>query len=91
MSLVATTDRSLVAHASVEDVGAASPSRAARDASAQPGDETPLIKLCGIGKSFPGVRALQDVSLSLWPGEIHMIMGENGAGKSTLMKIMCGA
>lgn len=53
--------------------------------------DPPVIKLCGIGKSFPGVRALKDVSLGFWPGEVHMIMGENGAGKSTLMKILCGA
>ncbi len=51
----------------------------------------PLLTLSGISKTFPGVRALQDVSLSLWAGEVHMLMGENGAGKSTLMKVMCGA
>lgn len=62
----------------------------ARLVDAQP-EGPPLIKLCGIGKSFAGVRALNDVTLSLWPGEVHMIMGENGAGKSTLMKVMCGA
>ena len=36
----------------------------------------------GIGKSFPGVRALSDVDLQLYPGEVHMLLGENGAGKS---------
>ncbi|NMF87234.1 ATP-binding cassette domain-containing protein [Aromatoleum petrolei] len=45
----------------------------------------------GISKTFPGVRALRDVSLTLYPGEVHSLMGENGAGKSTLMKILSGA
>jgi len=54
-------------------------------------ESAPLLSLKGISKSFPGVKALQDVHLDLHPGEIHALMGENGAGKSTLLKIMFGA
>ncbi|EWM09960.1 multiple monosaccharide ABC transporter ATP-binding protein [Kutzneria sp. 744] len=49
-----------------------------------------ILTMAGIGKSFPGVRALADVSLSVRHGEIHAICGENGAGKSTLMKVLSG-
>ncbi|WP_442912776.1 multiple monosaccharide ABC transporter ATP-binding protein [Kutzneria sp. CA-103260] len=49
-----------------------------------------MLTMTGIGKSFPGVRALADVSLSVRRGEIHAICGENGAGKSTLMKVLSG-
>jgi ribose transport system ATP-binding protein len=44
-----------------------------------------------ISKTFPGVKALDNVQLQAWTGEIHSLMGENGAGKSTLMKILSGA
>jgi ribose transport system ATP-binding protein len=49
-----------------------------------------LVELRGISKRFPGVQALQDVTLSVAPGEIHAVIGENGAGKSTIMKILAG-
>jgi ABC-type sugar transport system ATPase subunit len=49
-----------------------------------------LLRMNGISKSFPGVHALQDVSLEVFPGECLALMGENGAGKSTLMKILSG-
>ena len=50
-----------------------------------------LLHMRGIVKSFGGIRALDDVSLMLEPGEIRALVGENGAGKSTLMKILSGA
>ncbi|TIX35908.1 MAG: ATP-binding cassette domain-containing protein, partial [Mesorhizobium sp.] len=59
----------------------------AKEAPLSPG---PRLTLSGISKSFPGVRALHDVGLSLYPGQVTALIGENGAGKSTLVKIMTG-
>ena len=51
---------------------------------------TNILEMRGITKTFPGVKALQDVSLAVERGQIHAICGENGAGKSTLMKVLSG-
>ncbi|RLL83960.1 D-ribose transporter ATP-binding protein [Petrotoga sp. HKA.pet.4.5] len=50
----------------------------------------PVLKVVDISKEFPGVKALDQVSIDFYPGEVHAIVGENGAGKSTLMKIIAG-
>ena len=49
-----------------------------------------VLEMRRISKSFPGVKALQDVTLAVARGEVHAICGENGAGKSTLMKVLSG-
>ena len=49
------------------------------------------VRLEGIHKSFPGVRALRGVDMEVSPGEVHLLAGENGSGKSTLMRILAGA
>jgi len=54
-----------------------------------PGDA--LLEMRGIGKTFPGVKALEGVHLAVREGQVHALLGENGAGKSTLIKILSGA
>ena len=49
-----------------------------------------ILEMKNITKTFPGVKALDDVSLKVERGEIHALCGENGAGKSTLMKVLSG-
>lgn len=53
-------------------------------------EQTALLEMQGISKEFPGVKALDNVSISVRPGTVHALMGENGAGKSTLMKCLFG-
>src|SRR5476649_1133891 len=50
----------------------------------------PTLELNGIHKTFGGVKALSNVALRLYPGEVHTLMGQNGAGKSTLIKVLTG-
>src|SRR3954453_1345325 len=52
--------------------------------------DEPILEVQGVTKHFAGVMALEDVSLSLMPGEVHALVGENGAGKSTLIKVLTG-
>lgn len=54
-------------------------------------DEKKLLQIENISKSFPGVKALNNINFDLYSGEIHCLVGENGAGKSTFIKILAGA
>jgi ribose transport system ATP-binding protein len=54
-------------------------------------EKEPLLIAKNITKKFPGVVALDNVSVEFFPGEVHAVVGENGAGKSTLMKVVAGA
>ena len=52
--------------------------------------QQPILEMQGVHKRFPGVVALKNVGLRLFPGEVHALMGQNGAGKSTLIKVLTG-
>ena len=72
------------------EVVAASAAEAPPGSAARRHGEHPLLEVHDLSKAFPGVQALNGVSLSLYPGEILALVGENGAGKSTLIKILTG-
>ena len=55
-----------------------------------PMEQTPVIEVRGISKSFTSTKALQDVSLKVYGGDVHGLIGENGSGKSTLSAIISG-
>jgi inositol transport system ATP-binding protein len=67
------------------------PDAPATPPSAHDRSDHPILKMTGVSKRFPGVRALEDVHLEVGQAEIHALLGENGAGKSTLLKILSGA
>jgi ribose transport system ATP-binding protein len=52
--------------------------------------EEPILRVSKLNKSFPGVKALDNIDLEIYPDEVHALVGENGAGKSTLIKLLVG-
>ena len=60
------------------------------DSNPQAGEIEPILATAGVSKTFPGVKALQNVNFRLFPGEVHTLMGQNGAGKSTLINVLTG-
>jgi rhamnose transport system ATP-binding protein len=66
------------------------PRRVTDATDAPPASNGPVLRLSGVSKAFPGVRALSDVALELFPGQVTALVGENGAGKSTLVKVLTG-
>ena len=66
-------------------------SRGFDSGAAAPAENDIVLRVDSLSKSYPGVRAVQDVSFACRRGEVHALLGENGAGKSTLIKILSGA
>ena len=50
----------------------------------------PAMELRGVSVNFGSVKALQDIDIKVYPGEVHCLLGDNGAGKSTLIKVLSG-
>ncbi len=76
--------------ATVQDAAVAGQSGKTETAPPRAAAQAPLIEIRGVSKSFPGVKALDEVDFDLRPGEVHVLFGENGAGKSTLINIIAG-
>lgn len=83
-----------MADANSADIGGAIPTGAGNATLADTDDAlpagAPLVRLHAVTKAFPGIIANNAISLALWPGEVHVLLGENGAGKSTLVALLSG-